>query len=179
MEIKIFALGPHLPTSTRRVVSWIGKLQRHETAVGLVEALADGGILVRPYERDKAGKLVVVDEGIEIDAKAARVIADAFLHSSFAVEDAARHARGYHTTRARRDDDGNVFVRKHDVEHPMRLSRLRRPRRCRECVQPVMELWIVALARRSDMSHDEELCSPCLEAIIAETAKVSTVYRIA
>lgn len=114
-EEKIVKLGDHLPLSTRRVVSYFGQPASYKTPVGLIEALADGAVLVRD---NKGGH-------IELSPKEARQLGEAFSRAAFAIEQWQRHASGYDRVLATRSATGEVFVTYQGRTRPMRLSVLR------------------------------------------------------
>lgn len=126
MTTKVVAIGEHMPLSTRRVVMWCGKSTGVETAIGRVEGMADGVVMIRT----KHG------ECYEITPEAAKELSDAIRRAALGVEQWQRAARGYYEIRVTRSDDGVVTVYAYETERTMRLSRLRGGRHvcavCRE-----------------------------------------------
>jgi hypothetical protein len=146
-----------------------------QTPVALVEGLADGVVLVRDMERGTH---------FELTPDEARAIARAFNHAAFGVEEWQKHARGYHRIVVQRDEVGVVRVTSRDATLPMRLSKLRRARRCRECGESVISLWIVERAAQKEEwchgrpVHSVEICEPCVERLANAPTTIAEVLPI-
>jgi hypothetical protein len=177
-------LGPHLPLSTRRVVSWAREPAKYQTKVGLIEGVADGAVLFR--SPDASGKL------IEITPAEARKIADAFHHAAFAVEEWQKIASGYHRVLATRAPDGTVSVTFHHRTRPMRLSTLRGHkqyngtvvfyRRCDACrTDGHKQIWVAAddLRERGGYRVEHaEVCPACIDKLTSEPEKRADVITL-
>ncbi len=120
---KIIRLGAHLPMSTRRVVVWCGKMQQHLTAIGLVEGLADGAIVVR--EVDKSGAPARHGFKRELTVKEARALSDALSRAACGVEQWQEKASGFDRVRIHRSESGEVTATHRGVTRTMRRSKLR------------------------------------------------------
>ena len=173
MKTPIIDLSEHLPLSTRRVVRLFGQNCIYGTPIGLVEALADGKILLRDLAKNTY---------YEITPEEARAIAKAFTWAALGAEEGAKRARGYYKMRARRDASGVLFVTHNDATLPMRISKLRRPRACDWCDARVMTIYVVAdksarrgLWSRGKPTHDANLCEPCADALASEPESIAEV----
>ena len=172
VKIEVISLGSHLPLSSRRIVEWLGKSAKHETAIGLIEGLADGAILIRRRLHDGG----LEDSGIEITAEQARELVRALNHAAGAVERWQERASGFDAIRIYRSADGRVEVEHRGRRRPMRLSVLRARtyfvggewavgRRCGNCNQIAPTLWIAAddLREHGLRVPHVEVCPGCVD----------------
>jgi hypothetical protein len=121
--VQVVRIGAHLPMSTRRVVSWVGQLQQHLTAIGLVEGLADGAIVVR--EVNKSGEPLAHGFKRELTVKEARALSDALGSAACGVEAWQEKASGFNRVRVSRSETGEVRVTRRGQTRTMRRSKLR------------------------------------------------------
>jgi hypothetical protein len=178
MDEKVVRLGERLPLSTRRVVSFCGEVASFQTALGLVEGLGDGAILVRNFEDGTHHELTPAE---------ARHVARAFMHAASAVEQWQEHASGFNKIRVTRSPDGVVSVTWRGRTRPMRLSKLRGSRHfgghfhtCGECKQRPTAIYVAADDVRE---HDVrvahvEVCQDCVDRLANLPETVAVVVAV-
>jgi hypothetical protein len=107
---------PTIPFSARKCVWWRGQLARYDTAIGQIEAVQDGVILVRDPDQ---GTLY------ELSEAEAQALEDALRHARQGVAQWKVNASGFNKIRIGLRIDGSVVVTWRGRTRPMRLSRQR------------------------------------------------------
>lgn len=176
MSDDVISIGSKMPLKSRRVLRWLGQSASYVTAIGRIEGLADGAILIR---RDTSNGLE--EPGIEITPEQARETIKALMHVAGAVERWRENARGFNAILIYQRD-GLVEVECRGRRRLMRLSVLRgrRPRarpgwltdppdppgrRCDKCGELASSLWVAADDLREGglkVPH-VEVCQGCVD----------------
>jgi hypothetical protein len=179
VEIKIVQLGPRLPMSTRRIVSFVGESQEFKTRIGLIMGLADGAVVV--CDTDDNGYVDADGWSVELSPDEARRIAQRLMSAAAGVDDWARRAKGYYRIDAKRDHSG-TYVCNRDETHLMRLSKLRGSRRygrntatCSHCNKVSDLMWVSTTVRREQFVS---VCEVCLEALIEQPCTFANVVSL-
>jgi hypothetical protein len=186
MEIKVVRLGAHMPLSTRRVITWLGRTTAAVTPIGRIDGLADGVVLVRiPF----AG---VGEASFELTPAEAKAVSEAIRHAAHGVEEWQELASGYNVVRVARDAAGAVVVTCRGRSRPMRLSKLRGHkwgdgsvhwyRHCAVCRQTPEAIWVAAddLREHGMRVGHVEVCPACVDKLanLPETiAEVAPIQR--
>ena len=195
MKKDIIRLGDHLPSSSRRVLKYLGQTE-HKTKIGTVRALADGVVEIASAARS-----------IELSVDEAFALARALNHAAFGVREWSKKASGYYRIRADQDESGAIFVTLHHRRRPMRLSKLRgsvvearvalvsdgqggflyerkpvetRYRRCDRCTEPSKLLYVAADDLRDGglrVPHCD-VCPSCIAQLLAEPREIAEVKAL-
>lgn len=163
METKIVQLGARMPMTARRVVSYCGKSAQYKTAIGCVEGMADGAVVLRSFAKRVH---------YELTTEQAKEIGEAFSHAAYAVESWQEKASGFDRIRVARSEAGGVTVTHRGRTRPMRLSRLKGSKRsgqfwhrCDGCGARPPTIWVAADDLREYGSRVQcvEVCQACVD----------------
>lgn len=168
MKFPIVRLGEHMPLSTRRVVAFCGRTTSADTAIGKVDGLADGVVLVRPTGSE-----------FELTVEEADALATALRCASAGVKSWREHASGFNRVRVARAPGGVGYaVTWRGRARPMRLSTLRtRQRRCEACGVMTSVLYVAADVVREHglrVRHCD-VCMVCVEELADAPETIAAV----
>lgn len=124
-------IGDHMRLRQRRVVYYWDKPASFRTALGQLDGLADGVILVRELDNGPTADPSPDARRSEMTVAEARAAIEALHRCVFAIERWHEKASGVNRIRVRRDPDGSVWVTHRGRTRPMRLSKLRGSKRLR------------------------------------------------
>jgi hypothetical protein len=168
----ILELGKRIDVdSSWTLVMW-GKSTHRKLAIGSVRTLATAAIVFR----DPSGQQTVITE------EQAREIEEAFSVARLGARMRREHLSGFDRPQVTRAGSGDPIVLFRGRAREMRLSDLRRPRRCRWCDADSPQMWVAKddpkRAKGQNRERHTELCPSCLDRIEHEPKGARAVANL-
>jgi len=132
-----------------------------DTPVGRATLLMDGRVMFTP-KMQNPDVYLTAEEAAEVGNAFRGLWVQSRLH--------VQEISGYNVARATKDAYGVISMQWRGVAHRMKLSRLRRARRCHRCREACLVLW-----KAADRNGWAEHCDSCMEKLLATPETIREV----